>query len=171
MKGYLQVYTGNGKGKTTAAFGLALRAAGAGLRTYIAQFAKGRKYSEHRALARLSDLITIKQYGNRFFLHRDPDPEDIRIAQKGLEEVRQVMLSEKYDVIVLDEADIATYYNLFTVEDLLELIHTRPQNIEMVITGRYADQRVMEEADLVTEMKEIKHYYKQGVMARDGIEK
>ncbi|RLC33034.1 MAG: cob(I)yrinic acid a,c-diamide adenosyltransferase [Deltaproteobacteria bacterium] len=126
MKGYLQVYTGNGKGKTTAAFGLALRAAGAGLRTYIAQFVKGREYSEHRTLSRLSDVITIKQYGNQFFLYRDPDPEDIRIAQKGLEEVRQVMLSEKYDVIVLDEADIATYYNLFTVEDLLELIHTRP---------------------------------------------
>ena len=171
MKGYLQVYTGNGKGKTTAAFGLALRAAGAGLRTYIAQFAKGRKCSEHRALARLSDAITVKQYGNHFFLHRDPDPEDIRIAQKGLEEVRKVMLSGKYDIIILDEADIATYYNLFSVEDLLELIHTRPQNIEMVITGRYADQRVIEEADLVTEMKEIKHYYKQGVMARDGIEK
>ncbi|MBW1683416.1 MAG: cob(I)yrinic acid a,c-diamide adenosyltransferase, partial [Deltaproteobacteria bacterium] len=81
------------------------------------------------------------------------------------------MLSGKYDIIILDEADIATYYNLFSVEDLLELIHTRPQNIEMVITGRYADQRVIEEADLVTEMKEIKHYYKQGVMARDGIEK
>jgi len=122
-------------------------------------------------LARLSDLITIKQYGNRFFLHRDPDPEDIRIAQNGLEEVRKEMLSGKYDIIILDEADIATYYNLFSVEDLLELIHTRPQNIEMVITGRYADQRVIEEADLVTEMKEIKHYYKQGVMARDGIEK
>ncbi len=171
MKGYLHVYTGNGKGKTTAAFGLALRAAGAGLRTYIAQFVKGREYGEHRALARLSDLITIKQYGNRFFLHRDPDPEDIRIARNGLEEVRKVMLSGNYDIIILDEADIATYYNLFSVEDLLELIHTRPQNIEMVITGRYADQRVMEEADLVTEMKEIKHYYKQGVMARDGIEK
>ena len=171
MKGYLHVYTGNGKGKTTAAFGLALRAAGAGLRTYIAQFVKGREYGEHRALARLSDLITIKQYGNRFFLHRDPDPEDIRIARNGLEEVRKVMLSGKYDIIILDEADIATYYNLFSVEDLLELIHTRPQNIEMVITGRYADRRVIEEADLVTEMKEIKHYYKQGVMARDGIEK
>ncbi|RLC09657.1 MAG: cob(I)yrinic acid a,c-diamide adenosyltransferase [Deltaproteobacteria bacterium] len=171
MKGYLQVYTGNGKGKTTAAFGLAIRAAGAGLRTYIAQFAKGRKCSEHRALARLSDAITVKQYGNHFFLHRDPDPEDIRIAQKGLEEVRKVMLSGKYDIIILDEADIAAYYDLFSVEDLLELIHARPQNIEMVITGRYAEQRVIEEADLVTEMKEIKHYYKQGVMARDGIEK
>jgi len=171
MKGYLQVYTGNGKGKTTAAFGLALRAAGEGLRTYIAQFVKGREYGEHRTLARLSDVITIKQYGNRFFLHRDPDPEDIRIARNGLEEVRKVMLSGKYDIIILDEADIATCYNLFSVEDLLELIHTRPQNVEMVITGRYADQRVIEEADLVTEMKEIKHYYKQGVMARDGIEK
>lgn len=171
MKGYLQVYTGNGKGKTTAAFGLALRAAGAGLRTYIAQFVKGTEYSEHRTLARLSDAITVKQYGNHFFLHRDPDSEDVRIAQKGLEEVREVMLSGKYDIIILDEADIATYYNLFTVEDLLDLISSRPNNIEMVITGRYADSRVIEEADLVTEMKEVKHYYKQGVLARDGIEK
>lgn len=171
MKGYLQVYTGNGKGKTTAAFGLALRAAGAGLKIYIAQFVKGTEYSEHRALARLSDTITVKQYGNRFFLHRDPDFEDIRIARNGLEEVRKVMLSGKYDVIVLDEADIATYYKLFSVEDLLNLIHARPDNVEMIITGRYADPRVIEEADLVTEMKEIKHYYKQGALARDGIEK
>jgi len=171
MKGYLQVYTGNGKGKTTAAFGLALRAAGAGLRTYIAQFIKGMEYSKHRALVRLSDAITVKQYGRHFFLHRDPEHEDFRTAQQGLGEVKQVMLSENYDIIILDEADIATYYNLFSVEDLLSLIHTRPQNIEMVITGRYADPRVIEKADLVTEMREIKHYYKQGVLARDGIEK
>jgi len=171
MKGYLQIYTGNGKGKTTAAFGLALRAAGAGLRTYIAQFVKGMEYSEHRTFARLSDAITVKQYGRHFFLHHDPDPEDIRIAQEGLEHIREVMLSGKYDIIILDEADIATYYSLFSVEDLLNLIHARPQNIEMVITGRYADPRVIEEADLVTEMREIKHYYKQGVLARDGIEK
>lgn len=171
MRGYLQVYTGNGKGKTTAAFGLALRAAGAGLRVYIAQFIKGKEYSEHRALARLSDAVTVRQYGRHFFLHRDPEHEDIRAAQQGLEEVKREMLSENYDIIILDEADIATYYNLFSVEDLLYLIHARPQNVEMIITGRYADPRIIEEADLVTEMKEIKHYYKKGVMARDGIEK
>lgn len=171
MRGYLQVYTGNGKGKTTAAFGLALRAAGAGLRVYIAQFIKGKEYSEHRALARLSDAVTVRQYGRHFFLHRDPEHEDIRAAQQGLEEVKQVMLSENYDIIILDEADIATYYNLFSVEDLLGLIHARPQYVEMIITGRYADPRIIEEADLVTEMKEIKHYYKKGVMARNGIEK
>lgn len=171
MRGYLQVYTGNGKGKTTAAFGLALRAAGAGLRVYIAQFIKGKEYSEHRALARLSDAVTVRQYGRHFFLHRDPEHEDIRAAQQGLEEVKREMLSENYDIIILDEADIATYYNLFSVEDLLYLIHARPQNVEMIITGRYADPRIIEEADLVTEMKEIKHYYKKGVMARNGIEK
>ena len=171
MRGYLQVYTGNGKGKTTAAFGLALRAAGAGLRTYIAQFIKGEEYSEHKSLGRLYPAITVKQYGRHFFLHRDPEHEDIRAAQQGLEEVKQVMLSENYDIIILDEADIATYYNLFSVEDLLGLIHARPQNVEMIITGRYADPRIIEEADLVTEMKEIKHYYKKGVMARNGIEK
>ena len=171
MIGYVQVYTGNGKGKTTAALGLALRAAGAGLSVYIAQFVKGMRYSEHNALARLSDLITVKQYGRSCFIYREPDKEDIRAAQEGLKEVKEIMLSGKYDVMVLDEADIATHYNLFSVEDLLDLIYAKPQNVELVITGRMADPRIIEAADLVTEMKEIKHYYQKGVMARDGIEK
>ena len=171
MKGYVQVYTGSGKGKTTAALGLSLRASGAGLRVYFAQFVKGMKYSEHDVLSRLSDLITVKQYGRDCFIYREPDEEDIRAAQEGLKEVKKIMLSGKYDVMVLDEADIATYYNLFSVEDLLDLIHAKPEDVELVITGRMADPRVIEAADLVTEMKEIKHYYQKGIMARDGIEK
>ncbi|MCD6294332.1 MAG: cob(I)yrinic acid a,c-diamide adenosyltransferase [Deltaproteobacteria bacterium] len=171
MKGYTQVYTGSGKGKTTAAFGLALRAAGAGLKVYIAQFVKGMKYSELDSIEKLSDFIEIKQYGRDCFIFRDPEAEDLRVAQEGLKEVSKLMQSRKYDVIILDEANIATYYKLFPVDDLLELIQTKPENIELIITGRKADPRIIEAADLVTEMKEIKHYYQEGVHAREGIEK
>jgi cob(I)alamin adenosyltransferase len=171
MKGYVQVYTGDGKGKTTAALGLALRAAGAGLNVYFAQFVKGMRYSEHIALDELVDYITVRQYGRNCFIKDKPEAEDVRIAQEGLVEVREIMLSGKYQVIVLDEANIATRYNLFSVQDLLDLIQIKPDDVELVITGRYADQRIIEAADLVTEMKDIKHYYRNGISARDGIEK
>lgn len=171
MKGYIQVYTGNGKGKTTAAFGLALRAAGAGLKVYIAQFVKGMKYSELDALEKLSGSITIKQYGRDCFIFREPEKEDIQAAREGLQEVKEIMRSGEYQVIILDEANIATYYNLFSVDDLLDFIKVKPEEVELVITGRKADPRIIERADLVTEMKEIKHYYQKGVEARRGIEK
>ena len=171
MKGYVQVYTGDGKGKTTAALGLALRAAGAGLKVYIAQFVKGMRYNEIDTLNRLSDSITVKQYGRRCFINRDPEEEDIRAAQEGLKEVRQIMCSGEYQMIILDEANIATSYNLFSVDELLDFIEAKPEGIELIITGRYADPRIIEKADLVTEMKEIKHYYQKGVEARDGIER
>ena len=171
MKGYIHVYTGKGKGKTTAAFGLAMRAAGAGLKVYIAQFAKGMQYSETNALARLQDSITVKQYGRKGFIKRDPDEKDIQAAQKGLKEVKEIMCSGDYQVIILDEANIATSYNLFSVDELLDFIEAKPERIELIITGRYADPRIIEKADLVTEMKEIKHYYHKGVKARKGIER
>ncbi|MFO7599804.1 MAG: cob(I)yrinic acid a,c-diamide adenosyltransferase [Candidatus Desulfacyla sp.] len=171
MKGYVQVYTGNGKGKTTAAFGLALRAVGAGLRVFIAQFVKDAKYSEIKAVERLDDAITLKQFGRGHFLNREPDEADIRCAREGLEEVRQLMCSGLYDVIILDEVNIAIYYNLISVEDLLAFMGARPDPVELVLTGRKADPRIIEAADLVTEMVEVKHYYHQGVKARVGIEK
>ena len=171
MKGYVQVYTGDGKGKTTAALGLALRAVGAGLKVYIAQFVKGMKYSELDAMKKLSDSITIKQYGRDCFIYRDPEKEDIQAAQEGLKEVWEIMCSGEYQMIILDEANIATYYNLFSVDDLLDFIRAKPEEVELVITGRKADPRIIEEADLVTEMREIKHYYQKGVQAREGIEK
>jgi len=171
MKGYIQVYTGDGKGKTTAALGLALRAYGAGLNVYIAQFVKGMKYSELDSLKVLSKHVTLKQYGRNCFISRNPDQEDIRAAQDALKEVRDIMLSGQYQVIILDEVNIATYYRLITVEDLIELMLDKPEDTELVITGRNADPRVIEIADLVTEMKEVKHYYQNGVQARDGIEK
>ena len=171
MKGYVQVYTGSGKGKTTAALGLALRAAGAGLKVYIAQFVKGMRYNEIDTLDRLSDSIMIKQYGRGCFINRNPEEEDIQAAQEGLKEVKEIMCSGKYQVIILDEANIATSYNLFSVDELLDFIEAKPEGIELIITGRYADHHIIEKADLVTEMKEIKHYYHKGVEARDGIER
>jgi len=172
LKGYVQVYTGKGKGKTTAAFGLALRAAGAGLKVYLAQFVKGTKYSECYAVEKhLSEFITLKQYGMGYFIEREPNEEDRRIASEGLQEIKEIMCSRKFDIIILDEANIAVYYKLFSAEDLLDFISEKPENIELIITGRHADPKIIDRADLVTEMKEIKHYYKQGVEARKGIEK
>jgi len=170
MKGYVQVYTGDGKGKTTAALGLALRAAGAGLNVYIAQFVKGMKYSELSMISTLQN-ISLKQYGRDCFIYQEPDDEDIKAARDGLKEAKEKMHSGEYRVIILDEANIATYYNLFSVDDLLNFIREKPEGVELIITGRKADPKIIEAADLVTEMKEIKHYYQDGVEAREGIEK
>jgi cob(I)alamin adenosyltransferase len=171
MKGYVQVYTGNGKGKTTAALGLALRASGAGLKVFFVQFMKGMESSEQAALEKLGDLITLKRYGAASFIMDVPSQEDIASAREGLEEAKQAMLSGEYQVIVLDEANVAVQYNLFSVDALLDLIRAKPDDIELIITGRNADKVIIEAADLVTEMKEIKHYYQKGVPARTGIEK
>jgi cob(I)alamin adenosyltransferase len=171
MKGYIQVYTGNGKGKTTAALGLAIRAAGAGLKVFIAQFIKMGEYSEIHALKRFSDLITIEQYGLGRFIKGKPSPEDIEAAGKGLERIENIIDSREYPVIILEEANVAVACGLFSVEDLLKIIDKKPDDLEIVITGRNAMPEIIERADLVTEMKEIKHYYQKGVKARVGIEK
>jgi len=171
MKGYIQVYTGNGKGKTTAALGLAVRAAGAGLKVFIAQFIKMGEYSEISALKRFSDLITIEQYGRGRFIKGKLSPGDIQAAGKGLERIKNIIDSGEYHVIILEEANVAVTCGLFSVEDLLKIIDTKPDDLEIVITGRNAMPEIIERADLVTEMKEIKHYYQKGVNARVGIEK
>jgi len=171
MKGYVQVYTGDGKGKTTAAFGLALRAVGAGLKVFIAQFVKNMVYSEIKAIERLGNAVMLKQYGQGDFLYREPDERDRRSARDGLAEVTEVMLGGRFDVIILDEINIATYFHLLSVDDVLALLKAKPDQVELVLTGREADTRIMEAADLVTEMKEIKHYYQKGVQARIGIER
>ncbi|MBW1764336.1 MAG: cob(I)yrinic acid a,c-diamide adenosyltransferase [Deltaproteobacteria bacterium] len=171
MKGYVQVYTGEGKGKTTAAFGLMLRAVGAGLHVYIAQFVKGLEYSELEAVEKLSDLVTIKQYGSGCFIRKAPSQEDIRFAREGFQEVKQIIDEGRHELVILDEANIAIYYNLFSIEELLDLIDKRPEHVELVITGRNAHEKLLKKADLVTEMREVKHYYKEGVLARTGIEK
>jgi cob(I)alamin adenosyltransferase len=168
--GYVQVYTGDGKGKSTAAFGLALRAAGAGLRVFIGQFAKGMRYSELEAFKRFSDCIDLRQFGRPCFLRREPTREDMQAARRGLEEVRLIFTAGRHRLVILDEANIATHFGLFSVDELLALIDAKPTPVELVITGRRADPRILERADLVTEMRELKHYYSHGIQARLGIE-
>lgn len=170
-RGYVQVYTGNGKGKTTAALGLTVRAAGAGLKVFFAQFIKKQRCSEHVLLDELQDRVTVKQFGNGFLLGKKPSPAHIKAAEAGYAAVKEALLSKHYDVVILDEANVAVHYGLITVEELLELIETKPKSVELVITGRYAHEKIMEAADLVTEMREVKHYREQGVHARRGIEK
>ncbi|MFC1606797.1 cob(I)yrinic acid a,c-diamide adenosyltransferase [Candidatus Latescibacterota bacterium] len=170
MKGYIQVYTGSGKGKTTAALGLAIRAAGAGMKVFIGQFAKGKDYSELAALKRFEDLITVRQYGRKTFITGVADDDDIRHAEEGLREVRDVVESGDYPMVILDEANIAVFFKLFSVESLLDILDSKPDHVEIVLTGRNAHPKIIERADLVTEMTEVKHYYTDGVGARRGIE-
>ncbi|MFA6473109.1 MAG: cob(I)yrinic acid a,c-diamide adenosyltransferase [Candidatus Latescibacterota bacterium] len=170
MKGYIQVYTGDGKGKTTAALGLALRAAGAGLRVYIIRFMKGTESSENAILERVADLITVRQYGSPGFVEEIPGDEDFRFACEGWEEAERAVNSGEYDMVILDEANVAVHFGLFPLSKLLNLMDRKPENVELVITGRKADKRVIERADIVTEMCEIKHYYHKGVPSRKGIE-
>ena len=170
VKGYTQVYTGNGKGKTTAALGLALRAAGAGLKVFIIQFIKMGEFSEIKSLKRFSDQITVEQFGCGRFGDK-PLPRDVEAAQEGLERVKSVVFSDAYDVIILEEASVAVNHGLISEQDLVSLIVNKPDDKELVITGRGAPLKVIEKADLVTEMRPIKHYYQKGVRARMGIEK
>lgn len=168
-QGYIHLYTGNGKGKTTAALGLALRAVGAGKSVFIAQFVKGMHYAELEALKSLPQ-ITLKQYGLDCFIVNEPKQADIGAARQGLEEVRAIVKNNRCDVLILDEICIALHYKLFPLEETLTLLNNKPAAMEIVLTGRYAPPELLELADLVTEMKEIKHYYTRGIEAREGIE-
>lgn len=173
FKGYIQVYTGNGKGKTTAALGLALRAAGHGFKTYMGQFLKGHKYGELISIKKLSPLIIIEQFGRKSFIHvtENPEDEDIRRAKAGLKKCLRAMLSHKYKIIVLDEINVALYFKLISEKELHDFLDKKPEGIEIILTGRYAPVSIIKRADLVTEMKEKKHYYQKGIKARIGIEK
>ena len=171
MKGYTHIYTGDGKGKTTAALGLAIRAAGAGLKVYIAQFLKKGEYSEIKALARFADLITLEQFGLGRFIRGKPQPEDIDAAAQGIQAIKSIMSAGKHQMIIMDEANVAVSSGLFSIAELLDLIDLKPENMELVITGRGAASEVIEKADLVSEVMPLKHYFKSGVKAREGIEK
>jgi cob(I)alamin adenosyltransferase len=171
MKGYIHIYTGDGKGKTTAALGLALRAAGAGLQVYIAQFLKKGRYSEIKALERFADRITLEQFGLGRFVRGKPQQEDIAAAAKGLQRIKSVMAAGGHQLIVLDEANVAVACGLFPLAAVLEIIDLKPDNLELVITGRGAAPEVIERSDLVSEVKSLKHYFEKGVPARVGIEK
>lgn len=170
MKGYVQVYTGDGKGKTTAALGLSMRAAGAGLKVFFAQFVKGQTYNEIKLINNSIPEIEIQQFGRDCFIKKEPQPEDIQVARRGFNATRKKIQSGDYDLIVLDELNIAIYYKLVAVDEVMNIIKGKPENLELIITGRKAPQQIIDAADLVTEMKEIKHYYRSGVEARSGFE-
>jgi cob(I)alamin adenosyltransferase len=171
MKGYVQIYTGDGKGKTTAALGLALRAAGAGKKVFMAQFIKSGEYSEIKALERFSDLITVKQYGLGRFIKNSPSEKDRAMVQKGISEIKAVMASGDAAVIILDEINVALKLGLVKLKTLLHLMDLRPGHVELVLTGRGADPAILERADLITEMTCVRHYFAKNVPARKGIEK
>ena len=170
-RGYVQVYTGDGKGKTTAALGLALRAAGADWRVFLARFVKDMACSEVAAIKPLSCSITVRQFGRACFVDREPEQVDIDRAEQGFMECKEAVTSGEYRLVILDEANVAAAFGLLRLDDLIQLIDCKHRNVELVITGRWAHRRVIERADLVTEMQEIKHYYQRGVLARTGIEK
>jgi cob(I)alamin adenosyltransferase len=178
-QGYFQIYTGNGKGKTTAALGLLIRAVGAGKRVYLGQFIKSMEYHEIPVLRERFPEVTVELYGDEgCIVDRHADLRDIHAARDGLKKAGEALLSGKYDLVILDEIFIALYFNLFLQEDLLDLLDQwknmnggdgrRP---ELVMTGRYAPQAVLDRADLITSMEEIRHYYEKDVEARDGIER
>jgi cob(I)alamin adenosyltransferase len=170
-RGCVQVYTGNGKGKTTAALGLAFRAAGRGLRVCMFQFIKGGgQYGEHLLAEKLAPLLTIIQSGRPGWVNTKDITEDRQVAQDALAQATSLLTSGDYDLMILDEINGAAGYGLIDVEQVLELIRLKPEHVELVLTGRNAAEQVMEAADLVTEMREVKHYYSAGVPARTGIE-
>ena len=174
--GYIHVYTGNGKGKTTAAFGLAVRALCAGKSVYVGQFVKSMKYNETK-IERLfngSDPafgpIRIEQLGRGCFIGKDPEPADRKAAGKGWARCADLLRSGEYDVVILDELTIALHFGLLSTAVVLDVLRNRHPAVEVVITGRYAPQALLETADLVTEMRDVKHYYAQGIQSRDGID-
>lgn len=169
QKGFIHIYTGNGKGKTTAAFGLAIRAALSGKKVFIGQFVKDMKYNETKIEDYLHN-IEIKQLGRGCFIYENPDGVDKEIAKKGLDECSALLSSGEYDLVILDEINIALYYKLFEVTDVVNALKNKAVKTEVVLTGRYAPQELIDMADLVTEMVEIKHYYSHGVLSREGID-
>ena len=170
-QGYVHVYTGDGKGKTTAAIGLAVRAAGSGLRVFIAQFMKLGDYSEIEGLRPLADRITVEQFGTGRFVRGAPDAAELAAARTGLERVRAVLAAGAHDLVVLDEANVAAAVGVIPTAELLALLDLRPEGTEVVLTGRSAPAELLERADLITEMRAVRHYFQAGVAARKGIEK
>ena len=171
-KGFIQIYTGNGKGKSTAAIGQAVRASGFGLKSYIAQFMKEYPYNELNSLKLLHEWITIEQFAGDDFVIRKELPNKVEMdkARRGLETAKAKMLKGKYDIIILDEILVSIHFGLFNDEEVMTFMKMKPENVELILTGRYCPDKILEAADLVTEMKAIKHYYQEGVLARKGIE-
>ncbi|MGM0397029.1 MAG: cob(I)yrinic acid a,c-diamide adenosyltransferase [Bacillota bacterium] len=168
-KGFVHIYTGNGKGKTTAAFGLAIRAALAGNKVYIGQFVKDMKYSE-TAISDVLPSIVVEQLGKGCYIYTKPDQKDVEEAMEALEMCAEILKSDKYDLVILDEVIIAIYLGLLEEKKVIEAIEHKSPDVEVVLTGRYASKALIDIADLVTEMKEIKHYYTKGVLSRKGFD-
>ena len=170
-KGLVIVITGSGKGKTTAAFGQALRAIGQGYKVFVLQFMKGRKYGEFIAAEKYLPHLTIRMFGLDSFVMRDnPAAIDIELAQKGLDMAKKVIKSGKYDMVILDEINVALDFKLIALTEVIELINNKPSNLDLILTGRYAPPEIIELADTVSEIKEIKHHYATGIKDRAGIE-
>ncbi|RJR38317.1 MAG: cob(I)yrinic acid a,c-diamide adenosyltransferase [Deltaproteobacteria bacterium] len=170
-KGMIQVYTGDGKGKTTCALGLSLRAAGQGFRVFMIQFLKGRETGEAQAAARLAPEMTLRYFGRPGLVNlRSPAPEDLALVKEAWALARQVITAGEHDLVVLDEINLVLTYNLVPLDEVLQALRTRPSWVEVVLTGRQAPPELVELADLVTEMRPVKHYYQAGVKSRRGIE-
>ena len=170
--GYLQIYCGDGKGKTTASLGVALRILGAGGKVFYAQFIKGKKLSsEFKILNKFKDNCSHHSFGLGRFIKAEPLKEDVDIAKEGLSKCKEALASGDYDLIVMDELDGALGCNLFSIEEVLDVVNVRTPQTELIITGRNPHKKLLELADLVTEMRVIKHYFDQNVPARLGIEK
>ena len=168
----LQCYTGDGKGKTTASLGLAVRAVGHNKRVKIFQFMKGQiNYGELKSLKKLSPNIEIEQCGRKEFVNKEnPEKIDIELAKNCWEKAKKVILGKKFDIVILDELNVALDFKLLPKEEVIDFLKKYKNNLEIVVTGRYAPEEIIEISDLVTEMKEIKHYYQSGINEREGIE-
>lgn len=171
-KGYIQIYTGDGKGKTTAALGLAMRAAGAGLKVFLGEFIKEMEYGEIGIIRERFPEITAELFGIEAgcVIGREATDEDIRAAEEGLAKAKTILMSGEYNVVILDELTIPVNLGLLQEDAVLDLMGSKPEHVELIITGRGATENMIARADLVSEMKEIKHYYRQGVLSRKGIE-
>lgn len=171
-KGYIQIYTGNGKGKTTAAIGQAIRALGAGFKVLLVQFMKSYPYSELPILEQFHPQLTIKRFGNDDFVFKKAPPGQTLVEemQQGLEAARQTMCTGKFDIIILDEVLVSIYFKLLQTGEVVHFIKQKPDSVELILTGRYCPDELLQMADLVTEMKEVRHYYNEGIRARRGIE-
>lgn len=165
----VHIYTGTGKGKTTAAFGLAVRAAGAGLKVCIYQFIKGSPYSENNIFDHI-DMINIEQCGRGCFIKGKPGPKDIECAERGFKKACASIHSGKYDLVILDEINIALKLELIKASEVIDMIKDKPSSVELVLTGRYCPKSLLKYADLVTEMRKVKHPFDKGILARKGIE-
>ena len=174
--GRIQVYTGDGKGKTTAAIGLAVRALGHGKKVLFVSLMKGPayQYGEEKTFEALRSAgfpIVHKKFGTDYFVDpKNPDEKSIEEARKGLEFILDQMKTGDFDIVIVDEINVAVKFGLLSINDVKELIKAKPEHTELVLTGRYASDEIKDIADLVTEMCEVKHYYTQGVPAREGIE-